>query len=265
MPLMEARQAILAASSSGDIPALEALLHEASIGINHPRTIYELDSSLSESQQLPTVVQIFEAAITGRQVNVISFLSTKFPNTSLSGPPTRAAIDSGNAEVLKVVCQCDLAAADSELGDDESINALGYAASKKNGAELVRVLLDAGADPNKEPPFKLPACRNVSAAVLGSLPASTFEQFFDAGYQGNDPYAIKFAVEKQRQDILEVLFARSRNAPDAQYPPKGELVELAEKNNDSDMIAAIKRLYAARSEGKKGLISSFVSRFRLKG
>jgi hypothetical protein len=177
----------------------------------------------------------------------------------------RAAIDTSNATVLRAVCRFDPASADVEIGDDECVNALGYACSKANGAELVKVLLEAGADPNRVPPFRIPGTWNVSAAVLGGLPASTFEQLFDAGYQGNDPYAVELAVENKRLDVLEVLFARSRNLPEAKFPPEEKLIEAANKGNNSDMVAAIKRAYAARSRQEKGLIATLISKFRSRG
>ncbi|KAF2876449.1 hypothetical protein BDV95DRAFT_225857 [Massariosphaeria phaeospora] len=256
------RQMILVACSSGDIPTLETMFREFDIGASHPQLPYGFDRNLPEEQHPPAVVQMLEAAITGQQVAVISFLFAKFPGSSFYGSPMRTAIDTGNAQVLRAVCKLDPASADAEIGDDEAVNALGYACSKANSAELVKVLLDAGADPNRVPPFRLPGNWNVSAAVLGGLPASTFEQFFDAGYQGNDPYAVKLAVEKKRLDVLQVLFARSKTLPDAKFPPEEELTEAANKGNDAEVVAAIKRGYAARSRQRKGLVATLISKIR---
>ena len=263
--MADVRQKIFAACSSGDITTLETLFQELDIRSDHPQHPYGFERNLAEEQYSPAVAQMLVAAITGQQVEVIIFLFAKFPNSSFYGSPMRAAIDTGNAKVLRAVCKFDPASADAEIGDDEVINALGYACSKANGAELVKVLLEAGADPNRVPPFRLPGSWNVSAAVLWGLPASIFEQFFDAGYQGNDPYAVKMAVENKRLDVLQVLFARSRNIPEAEFPPEDALIEAANKVNDLDMVAAIKRAYAARSQQKKGLIATFISKFRSQG
>jgi hypothetical protein len=262
--MADVRQKILTACSSGDIPTLETLFQELDINSDHPQHPYGFDRNRAEEQHLPAVVQMLVAAITGQQVEVISLLFAKFPASSFYGPPMRAAIDTGNAKVLKAVCKFDPVSPDAEIGDDEGVNALGYACSKANGAELVKALLEAGADPNKVPPFRMPGSWNVSAAVLGGLPLSTFEQLFDAGYQGNDPYAVELAVQNKRLDVLEVLFARSKNLPEAKFPPEEELIKAANKANDSDMVAAIKCAYAARSQQKKGLIATLVSKFRLR-
>jgi hypothetical protein len=260
--MADVRQKILTACSSGDIPTLETLFQELNISSDHPQHPYGFDRNLAEEQHSPDVAQMLVAAITGQQLELVSFLFTTFPDSSLYGSPMRAAIDTGNPKVLRAVCKFDPASADAEIGDDEGLNTLGYACSKANGAELVKVLLEAGADPNKVPPFRLPGSWNVSAAVLGGLPMSTFEQFFDAGYHGNDSYAVELAVENKRPDVLGVLFARSRNFPEAKFPPEEQLIEVANKGNDSDMVVAIKRAYAARSRQQKGLIATLISKFR---
>ncbi|KAF2450478.1 hypothetical protein P171DRAFT_426846 [Karstenula rhodostoma CBS 690.94] len=264
--MTDVHKKILAACSSGNIYTLKSLFQEFQIGPDHPQSVYSLDQNLPEGEQLPVGEHMFVAAIEGEQAGVIAFLSDHFSQASLYGYPMQAAIDTGNTTVLRAVCKCDPASASAELGDDSSINALGYAASKKNGAELVKVLLDGGADPNTIPPLRLPASWNVSAAILAGLPVSTFEQFFDAGYEGNDPWAVTFAVEKKRADILEVLFARGKEFADAQFPSEKEMIAIANKDNDVSMIAAIKRAYAMLSkrkpDRKAGLFASFMGRMR---
>ncbi|KAK7186333.1 hypothetical protein PSPO01_07722 [Paraphaeosphaeria sporulosa] len=264
--MADAHKIILAACSSGDIYTLKTLFQEFHIGPDHPQSVYSLNQNLPEEEQLPVGERMFDHAIRGEQPGVIAFLSDHFSHYSLGGYSMQAAIDTCNTTVLRAVCKCDPASTSAELGDDSTINALGYAASKKNGAELVKVLLDGGADPNTTPPFKMPASWNVSAAILADLPVSTFEQFFDAGYQGNDPWAVKFAVEKKRADILEVLFARGKEFADAQFPAEKEMIAIANKDNDVTMVAAIKRGYTVlskrRPERKSGLIASFMGKVR---
>ncbi|KAF9728947.1 hypothetical protein PMIN02_010314 [Paraphaeosphaeria minitans] len=261
-----ARNSILAACSSGDIYTLKALFHDFQIPPGHPQNVYNLDQNLPEEEQPPVGEHMFVAAIKGEQPGVITFLSDHFLHSNLSGHPMQTAIDTGNTTVLRAVCKCDPASASAELGDDSTINALGYAASSKNGAELVKVLLDGGADPNTIPPFKIPASWNVSAAILAGLPASTFEHFFDAGYQANDPWAVTFAVKTKRADILKVLFARGKEFADAQFPSEKDVIAIANEDNDVTMIAAIKRGYTLlskrRPERKSGLIASLMGRMR---
>lgn len=171
----------------------------------------------------------------------------------------KAAIDSENADVLRTICKFDPDAADAEV-DDEAVNALGYACSRENIAELVEALLQSGANPNNESPFKIPSCWTVSAAVIGGLPVKTFHQFFDAGYQGIDPRAMTFAVEHNRENVLEVLLLRSKILPKAQFPPQKELIELAKKSNNSAMISVVQNGYSFRRAKYKGMISSLVSK-----
>ncbi|KAL1612837.1 hypothetical protein SLS60_001067 [Paraconiothyrium brasiliense] len=264
--MADAHSNILAACSSGDIPTLKASFQELQIGPDHPQSVYSLDRKLVEEQQLPVSERMFVAAIKGEQAGVIAFLSDHFGKVNLCGYPMRAAIDTGNTQVLRAACRADQRSADAEVGEDECINPLGYAASQENGAELVKVLLDGGADPNTIPPFRLPQCWNVSAAVLGGLPLSTFEQLFDAGYQGNDRWAVKFAVERKRADVLEILFARGKKFSDAQFPPEKEMIEIANMDNDVNMVAAIKRAYVTlprrKSDRRPGLVASVIGRLR---
>jgi hypothetical protein len=254
------RKRILDACSSGDISLLETLCQELNVGPNHPQSPYDLDISMAEEQQLPDVMHMVITAINGQHTEVLSFLFKKFPVFSCYGPSMKAAIDAKDPVVLDTVCKFDPAAADAEIGDDSTVNALGYACCKENGAELVKVLLEAGADPNRIPPFRLPGCWNVSAAVLGGLPVETFEKFFEAGYRGNDAYAIKLAVEKNRPDVLSVLFAKSKTFPDANFPPKEDLINVLDRTRDSDMLMMIEKVYANRHREGKGTVRTLIAK-----
>ena len=100
---------------------------------------------------MPDVARMLHTAVKGQQIEVISFLCTKFLGSGLFGAPMREAMDTGNAELLRVVCKFDPGVVDAELGDDSTINALRYAYSQANAPELVKVLLEAGANPNHPP------------------------------------------------------------------------------------------------------------------
>jgi hypothetical protein len=258
--MANARKRMLDACSSGDVSLLETLFQELNVGPNHPQSPYDLDRSIPEEEQLPDVMQMIVTAISSQCVETLSFLFERFPGLSCYGPPMKAAIDAQDPVVLDTVCKFDHTAADAEIGDDSTVNALGYACCKENGAVLVRVLLEAGADPNRIPPFRLPGCWNVSAAVLGGLPVETFEQFFQAVYRGNDAYAMKLAVEKNRLDVLSVLFARSKTFPGANFQPKEDLINILGRNKDSDMLLMIENAYAAHHHKGKGAVRSFIAK-----
>ncbi|PVH93711.1 hypothetical protein DM02DRAFT_732965 [Periconia macrospinosa] len=260
--MADARRKLLATCTGGDVAALEALFSELDIGPDHPHTPYDFPQGIPEEQRLPSVTAMLVYAIEGESIDLLRFLCGKFPGTSCFNGPMRAAINTGNTAVLKIVSEFDPESTSVELGDDSLVNALGYACTKKNGAELVKILLDAGANPNVDPPFRMPANWNVSSAIINGLPTSTFKQFLDAGYAGNDPFAIKLAVEHQRPDVFELLCSRGRRVPDAYFPPEEELIMAANENKDPDMVAMIKRAYASRSRSGKGFLATLVGKIR---
>lgn len=249
-------QRLLDACSRGDIPVIQALIDDLDIASG----LSDGQMPLSERRQAST--ELFMAAIQGQQVEALNLLSKKFPKHSLYGRPVLEAMRTGNQLVLAVVCKIDPSVANTETGDDSCLNALGEACSHPNAAELVKVLLDAGADPNLIPPFRLPGCWNVSAAVNAGLPASTFEQYFNAGYDGYDAHAVELAVQHKRRDILEVLFRRSKSLPNARWPSEEALTEIAKANRDADMVAVIKRMYPASQGTKPGFFATLMSKLR---
>ncbi|CAI6338889.1 unnamed protein product [Periconia digitata] len=254
---------ILAACTSGQMCALEKIFKELNMGPDHPKTPYSIDKNIPDDQRPVSVEDMLMAAIEGKQVETITFLCKTFPDSHFYGAPMRAAIQTGDVQVLREVCKQDPSVASQEMGDDETVNALGYAASRPNGDGLIKVLLDSGANPNEPPPFPMPSCWNVSAAVVGGLPTSTFEQFFDAGFSCNDPHVARLAVEKKRPDVLEVLFARGKNIPGAYFPPKEDLIKAANETNNSEIVANINQLYAEhQAKPKKGLLTNLMDKFR---
>jgi hypothetical protein len=259
-------KSILAACARGDIAALELLLKENNLHPDQPKTIYELNKELSADEQLPHISYMLNAAVKGEHVETVTFLYANLPSASFFGAPMQSAINTCNVDMLRTVCKLDPKVANSEMGDDSYINALGYASSRKNAAELITVLLEAGADPNEQPPGNFPDCRNVTAAVIGGLPVSTFEQFFDAGYQGIDPFAVERAVDRGRLDVLEVLITRGKDLPYAEFPPEKDLIERAKQNKDREMVEAIRRLYKQHSlrKKKRELIASALKRISAK-
>lgn len=240
-------QSLLAASSNGDIEVLESLL------INN-------EEQAPKIPEYPCRVNsLFSAAIEGRQpIETLDFLSKFYPKAGIYEEPMLAALETGNPKILAAVCRIDPIVAQG-FGSETMINTLGYAALSPNAAELIKVLLDAGADPNMYPPLRIPSNWNVAAAICGGLPTSTFEQYYDAGYNGYEDYAVHLAVQQQRLDVLEVMFrrGRSKRLPYARFPPKEDLIRLAQENKDTEMVALIRRAYPG-----KGFFSELVSRFR---
>ncbi|PVI03778.1 hypothetical protein DM02DRAFT_217770 [Periconia macrospinosa] len=256
--MADARRKILCACENGDVPSLETLFQELNIGPDHP----PCDIQQDENDPLPSVQLMYSYACLGQQLEALRFLCAKFPDVGFYSGPLTVAIDSGNAELLRFLCTQRPGTEIGEIGEDSNILALGYAASKGHN-ELVKVLLEAGADPNEPPPYKLPGSWTLDAALIGNLPKSTFELFYDAGYNGcENIWAPRFAVEKGRPDVLEVMFRRGRRLPFADFPPEEELIEVANEMKDPEMAAFIRRLYAKYFPREKGLISKIMGKFR---
>jgi hypothetical protein len=172
---------------SGDVPTLKTLFHELGIGPDHPKPPWDFDKSITEEQHTPSVASMLVTAVGCRQIETLSFLFSNFLGTSLNGGPVGTAIDTSNLELVRGVCRLDPAAANGEFRHS---NVLAYACLRPENADIVQVLLASGADPNKQaqhtPPFS-----NAGYALSGGLLASTMEQFFDAGYQCNDYWAVR--------------------------------------------------------------------------
>lgn len=138
------------------------------------------------------------------------------------------------------------------------MNVLAFACcSGAKNAEMVRIPLEHGADPNKPAPHA-PAFCNAWYAVMGDMPASTFTQFFDAGYALNDPSVVREAVRKGRTDVLEVLFARGKDLPTARYSARNTLIDLCK--GDKAMVALNKNSYP--TSGKQGWKGTIVGALR---
>jgi hypothetical protein len=255
--MADARRKIIYACENGDIPALEAIFQEFDIGSGHPAG----RKQENEHNQLPHVGLMFTHACTGQQLEVLRFLCARFPNTGFGRSPIKIAIDSGNTEMLRILCKQSPVTANSDMGEEQGFMVLGYAASKGEN-ELVKLLLKAGADPSEPPPYKLPGCWTLTAAINGNLPKSTFELFYDAGYSGRESWAARHAVTEGRPDVLEVIFRRGRHLPFAQFPSEENLIDAASEKKDPEMAALIRRLCADHSQRNKGLISKVFSKFR---
>jgi hypothetical protein len=253
--LQEQNRKLLAACFNGDIPTLKTMFHELRIGPDQPQNPWDFDSSLDESQHTPSVQSMLICAIKGQKIETLRYLFEQFPGTSLNDAPIEWAISSGNVELVKACCELDRSAANGEIGH---VNVLAYACSPAEKPDIVKVLLDHGADPNKEPQHT-PPFPNICSAVVAGMPVSTIEQFFDAGYRFDDAYALKDAVRYKRPDILEAMFARGKDLPTAWYPPRRELLDIAEENNDKGMVAVINRVYPTRPRWK-GMLESITGK-----
>ena len=245
----------LSACSDGNIAKLEAIFRHVGIGINHAQNECDFQQLVAPQNQIPSVPSMLLHAIRGQQLDTLSYLYWRFQGSSLCDGPIGAAIDTGNLELVKKVCELDPAAANGEIGH---VNTLAYACSQSKSADVVKTLLDAGADPNK-PAQHTPPYSDISYAVSSGLPPSTIEHFFDAGYRCDDGWAIKWAVREKRSDALQVLFRRGKQLATARFPTEEELIKMAEENQDAQMIEQIKQLYphAAR---KKGFIASMAAK-----
>lgn len=230
---------ILAACRTGDQTTLEGLFDDLFIGPDHPKHPGEYAQSLPEDQHMPTVESMIIAAVNGQQIELVRFLFSKFPNTSLDHGVLAEATKTGNTQLVEAMCKLDPAAAN---GACYHLNLLVYAYQGPNSAEIVSVLLKAGADPNK-PAEHSPPFSNAGYAVTGNMPLSTFEDFFDHGYRFDDGWAVRFAVQHDRADVLELLFSRGAQLPTARYDTKEELIKLALEEKNLEMVDVINRVY----------------------
>ncbi|KAF3765371.1 hypothetical protein M406DRAFT_329286 [Cryphonectria parasitica EP155] len=250
---------ILTACKTGDQQTLQALFSELDIGPNQPRNMWNFDGSLEADQHTPPVNDMLHAAIRGEQIDMVNFLSSTFPKLNMNSGPLVWAIDTGNVELVEAICKIHPAAAN---GAYQHMNNLAYACFEPKNAEIVRVLLQYGADPNK-PAEHTPPFSNVSYAVAGGMPLSTFEQFFDHGYLFNDGWAVRRAIECKRADVLEVLFARGGQLPTVALDSKEALIKLAlEQDKSSEMVDVIERGYPEFPKKKKGLVNMIVGKLR---
>lgn len=247
---------VLAACRNGDLHTLERLFQELNIGPDQPQQDWDFEKGLTENEHTPSVIRMVHHAIQGRQSDTLSFLWSKFPGTSFAGGPIAAAINTVDSEVVKTVCKLDPAAPNSASGHS---NVLALACASEKHADVVRVLLENGADPNR-PPEHIPPYSDISYAVTGHLPLSTFEQFFDAGYHCNDVWCMNFAIRHGRYDVVELLFTRGKDLPTARYETQEKLLGLALEKNDDKMADLIRRLYPVRK--KASLMDTLMGKFQ---
>lgn len=109
-----------------------------------------------ENSEVPDVEEMFIYVCSSQQLEVLRFLCAKFPEDGFYGA-LKTTIDSGNTEMLRFICNRCPELAKCDMGEEQCFLVLGYAASRGEN-ELVKVLLEAGADPSLPPPYKWPAC-----------------------------------------------------------------------------------------------------------
>lgn len=228
-----------AACRTGDQRTLEILFRELNIGPDHPREPWDFDISLAMEQRTPTINSMFHTALTNKRANIVEFLCSAFPNNNMDCGPLVWAVETGDIQLVEAICKVDPAATNGAYGYR---NTLAIACEKPENAEIVRMLLKYGADPNR-PAEHTPPWSNAGWAIIGNMPASTFEDFFDYGYRFDDPWAVRFAVSHKRLDVLEVLFARGKTLPTACLVPKDELIKLAMEDNSLEIADFVEREY----------------------
>ncbi|KAF4461545.1 ankyrin [Fusarium albosuccineum] len=240
------KQRLHSACRSGDQQTLAELFHELGIGPEQPRHPGEIDQSLPEEQQPPTVQELLNSAIKGEQIDMVNHLFSIFPGLSFDQGPLGLAARTNNAQLVEAMCKLDPGAAN---GSCCHLNVIAYACQGPESAGVVSALLKGGADPNQRPEHALPFS-NANYAVTGELPASIFEEFFDHGYRFDDGWAVRAAVSWSRPDVLEVLFRRGGRLPTARFAPKEELIKLAMENKDLDMVDVINRVYPVQPKNR---------------
>jgi hypothetical protein len=197
-------------------------------------------------------------AASGGNISTVKYLFSYFPNLKVESFTLINVMDKGHVEMLKKLCIHDPNAAKLQHGEN---TLLAHACGSVKSPAMVKVLLDAGADPNEQPSHMLP--RTDRYIVWHDLPASTMEQFFDAGYKMEDGGPMSDAIEKGRADIVEVLYRRGRELPDPILPSARELTKAAKgtKANRQEMIDLAKRLFPEEYGEKKGFLGGVMKKF----
>jgi hypothetical protein len=239
------------ACSSGDVATLQALFTELNVQPNH--------DSLPSNQRPPigSVSSMLFLAASGGNISTVKYLFSYFPDLHVESFTLIQVMDKGHVEMLKELCIHDPNAAKLQHGEN---TLLAHACGSVKNPAMVKVLLDAGADPNEQPSHMLP--RTDQYIVWHDLPASTMEQFFDAGYKMEDGGPMSDAIEKGRVDIVEVLYRRGRELPDPILPSARELMRAAKgtKANRQEMMDLARRLFPEEYGEKKGFLGGVMKK-----
>ncbi|KAM6507049.1 hypothetical protein FALCPG4_018439 [Fusarium falciforme] len=245
------KEKLYAACRSGDQQTLAELFQELDIGPEQPRHQGQIDQSLPEEQQPPTVEELLNSAIMGEQIDIVKLLFSIFPGLSFDQGPLGLAARTNNVQLIEAMCKLD---PDASNGSYCYLTLIAYACQGPESAGVVSALLKGGADPNNRPEHMLPFS-NANYAVTGEMPASIFEEFFDHGYRFDDNCAVRTAVSWNRPDVLEVLFRRGGRLPTARFASKEELIKLAMENDNVDMVDMINRVYPGQPK-KRGFVKT---------
>ena len=73
---------ILQACTIGDLQTLQQCFSELDIGTRHPLICYSQNHHLRDSEP-PTIQQMLEAAVCGKEANILSYLLSTFPTASI--------------------------------------------------------------------------------------------------------------------------------------------------------------------------------------
>lgn len=240
-----------AACWSGDTAALKALFTELDVKPNH--------DSLPDDER-PSIGRVgsmlLSAAWKGH-VETFRYLFSYFDDCKVEPAVILQAMDNGHVEMLKEICSQDPDAVKLEISHG---TLLVHACGGAKNPDMVKVLLNAGADPNEQTSHLLP--RADKYIVSCGLPASTMEQFFDAGYEMEYGGPMSDAIKEGRADIVEVLYRRGRELKEPVLPSAKELMKAskATKNNQQEMIALTKRLFPKEYDEKDGFMSTILKK-----